>query len=423
MLAVILAGGKGTRIKEYDESLPKPMLSIAGKPILQWQIESLKSEGVYDFLLVVCYKYQKIADFFGDGSEFGVKIKYFIEPEPMGTAGALFKIELPDEFLLINGDLIFDFTLEDMLSFHRQKQALITLFTHPSSHPFDSSAVFVDKNSQVMALEKNKENSFSNLSNAGIQIVNKKAFLSLRQKQFMLFDKDVVRPNIENGSVYSYCCSEYCADVGTPERFQKAEKDLLIGLPEKFRNHQKRKAVFLDRDGTINQHKGYIFHPSQIELIPGVANAINTFHGLGYLVIIITNQPVVARGECSEVELETIHNRLIYLLAKQGAYIDDIYYCPHHPDSGFEGENKAYKIDCECRKPKPGMIFEAADKWNIDLKQSFMAGDSLIDVQTAINSGCQPVIVGNIENSENALTYHSLNEFAKALEKDERIIK
>lgn len=258
MLAVILAGGKGTRIREYDDCLPKPMLSIAGKPILQRQIECLKSEGFSDFLLVVCYKYRKIADYFGDGRKFGVNINYYIESEPMGTAGALFKTDLPQEFLLINGDLIFDFTLNDMLLFHRKNKALISIFTHPSSHPFDSLAVFTDSKSRVKFVGRNSETCFSSLSNAGIQLINKKALENIKPESFMNFDKDVLEPNIKSGKVFSYFCTEYCSDVGTPERFAVAENDILSGLPERRRNNQKKKAVFLDRDGTIYKSAGYI---------------------------------------------------------------------------------------------------------------------------------------------------------------------
>ena len=421
MVVVILAGGQGKRLKKIYSDIPKPMIQIAGKPILQWQIELLKREGIFDFILIVGYKYKTIIEYFGDGSTFGIHIDYYIEPEPMGTAGALFNIDLPEEFLLINGDLVFDFTLKDMLSFHRKKEADITLFTHPSSHPFDSMVVRTDACERALSMQKGiaGEKYFSNLGNAGICLIKKKALEIIKPKAFMSLDTDVIIPNIEQGNVFSYQCSEYVKDAGTPERIVQIKTEIKCGLPEHTRNSCPKKVVFLDRDGTVNEYKGFISAPEQLELIPGAAQAINTFHRLGYLVIIITNQPVVARGECSEEALKTIHHRLQYLLAKENAFIDDIFYCPHHTDSGFEGENKAYKVDCDCRKPKPGMILKAASKWNIDLSRSFMAGDSQRDVQTAINAGCRPVFISKKENSENVVHYSSLKEFAKALKKDE----
>ena len=421
MLTVIVAGGFGKRIKEYCSELPKPMINICGKPILQWQIESLKAQGVTDYLIIVGYYSEIIMAHFGDGSRFGVHIDYYVEQEPMGTAGALFKTELPNEFLYVNGDLIFDFTLKDMLTFHRKKEADITLFTHPTSHPFDSMIVRVDACERVLSMQKGiaAEKTFSNLGNAGICVIKKKALDNISHKAFMSLDEDVIIPNIEHGNVFSYCCAEYVKDSGTPERIAQIETEIKSGLPEKKKNVYPKKAVFLDRDGTVNEYKGFISVPEQLELIPGAAQAINIFHRLGYLAIIITNQPVVARGDCSEEELKIIHHRLQYLLAKEGAYVDDIFYCPHHPDSGFEGENKVYKCACDCRKPKPGMILKAASKWNIDLSRSFMAGDSKRDVQTAINAGCRPVLISEKEN-DNTKHYSTLMEFAETLEKNEK---
>lgn len=423
MVAVLLAGGLGKRVKELYDTIPKPMIPIAGKPILQWQIESLKAHEIKDFLIIVGYKHHVITSYFGDGSRFGVHIDYYTESEPMGTSGALFQLDLPEEFLLLNGDLVYDFTLKDMLTFHRKKEADITLFTHPTSHPFDSMIVRVDACERVLSMQKGiaAEKTFSNLGNAGICVIKKKALDNISHKAFMSLDEDVIIPNIEHGNVFSYCCAEYVKDAGTPERIAQIEAEIKSGLPAQKRNAYPKKAVFLDRDGTVNRYKGYISSPEQMELIPGAAQAINTFHRLGYLVMIITNQPVVARGECSEGELKLIHNRLQYLLAKENAYIDDIFYCPHHPDSGFEGENKAYKCECDCRKPKPGMILKAAGKWNLDLKQSWMAGDSESDVQTAINAGCRPVLISEKEN-DNAVHYSTLMEFAEALEKNEKYI-
>ncbi|MBQ3431659.1 MAG: HAD-IIIA family hydrolase [Clostridia bacterium] len=423
MVAVILAGGQGKRVKEIYGDIPKPMIEMAGKPVLQWQIESLKAHEIKDFLIIVGYKHHGITSYFGDGSRFGVHIDYYTESEPMGTAGALFQLDLPEEFLLLNGDLVFDFTLIDMLTFHRKKEADITLFTHPTSHPFDSMIVRVDACERVLSMQKGfaAEKTFSNLGNAGICVIKKKALDNISHKAFMSLDEDVIIPNIEHGNVFSYCCAEYVKDAGTPERIAQIEAEIKSGLPALKKNAYPKKAVFLDRDGTVNRYKGYISSPEQIELIPGAAQAINTFHRLGYFVMIITNQPVVARGECSEEELKLIHNRLQYLLAKENAYIDDIFYCPHHPDSGFEDENKAYKCECDCRKPKPGMILKAAGKWNLDLKQSWMAGDSESDVQTAVNAGCRPILISKKEN-DNAVHYATLKEFAEALEKNEKYI-
>lgn len=415
MKAVILCGGFGKRMGKLSLNIPKPMTIVSGKNVLLRQVETLKREGITDFIFVTGYLGEKIKDFFGNGSDFGVSISYFEETEPLGTAGALFKLKLKEDFLLVNGDLIFDFDLKRMSDYHRKNDSLLTLFTHPNSHPYDSTLIETNKNGVVTAiLEKNRENGFcSNLCNAGISIVSPRLLEMFSFEGEADFDRDVLKKAIKSQKVFSYKSPEYVFDMGTPERLKKAENDLenkLVFL-KNLRNPQK--AVFLDRDGTINKYKGFISDPKDFELIDKVAEAISSFRNSGYLVVVVTNQPVVARGECSEETLELIHKKMETLLGEDGAFLDEIYYCPHHTDKGFENEIKELKIDCDCRKPKPGMIFTAAEKFNIDLEKSFMVGDSLRDVETAVNAGCRAVFVGDKKKSpSDALFFESLYDFA-----------
>ena len=155
----------------------------------------------------------------------------------------------------------------------------------------------------------------------------------------------------------------------------------------------KKRAVFLDRDGTINRYVGFLRDIGQFELLPGVAKAIKRINESDYLCIVVTNQPVIARGEVTVEELAEIHNKMENLLQVQAAHIDGIYFCPHHPDKGFEGEISGLKIECDCRKPKPGMLLRAAEDYNIDLSQSWVIGDSERDVQTGINAGCRTILL------------------------------
>jgi D,D-heptose 1,7-bisphosphate phosphatase len=146
---------------------------------------------------------------------------------------------------------------------------------------------------------------------------------------------------------------------------------------------------------TINVSKGFISKAKDLELLPGAAEAIRGINNSGYLAIVITNQPVIARGEASLEDLEEIHNKLETDLGRAGAYLDDIFFCPHHPDKGFPGERPEYKIDCSCRKPKPGLFFQAAKKYNIDLSQSYMIGDEEKDREAANAAGCKPVRISS----------------------------
>lgn len=156
---------------------------------------------------------------------------------------------------------------------------------------------------------------------------------------------------------------------------------------------RKQKAVFLDRDGTINVLKGFLKKTEDFELLPGVAEAIKKLNGSQYITIVATNQPVIARGECTWEELEEIHKKMETVLGRQNAYIDDLFFCPHHPNKGYEGEVLELKIDCECRKPKIGMFIDAAKKYNIDLSQSWYIGDTTVDIQAGINAGMRTILL------------------------------
>ena len=412
MKVVIMAGGKGTRIASVKSDVPKPMIPIAGKPILEWQIECLKSQGLTDITLVIGYLGHVIKEYFGDGSKFGVKIDYFVEETPLGTAGALFKMNLKEDFLLLCGDVILDVDFHRFIDFHRTEKAWASLMAHPNGHPYDSSLLVteilppqqsgglpVDTHRVIRWMNKEDERLYyKNRVNAGIEIISPE-LLCETMKHFVPrhpetpdkidLDRDVLKPNIPSGKIFAYDTPEYIKDMGTPDRYYEVEKDILSGKVKARNLSQKQKAVFLDRDGTINKYVGFLRSADEFELLPGVAEAIKTINKSGYLAIVITNQPVIARGECTWEELQRIHDKMETELGKEGAFLDAIYVCPHHPDKGFEGERPEYKLDCDCRKPKSGLFLQAARDFNIDLSQSIMIGDSERDVEAGNKVGCK----------------------------------
>ena len=155
--------------------------------------------------------------------------------------------------------------------------------------------------------------------------------------------------------------------------------------------NRKQRAIFLDRDGTINRYVGFLRRPEELELLDGAAEAIRRINQSGYLAIVVTNQPIIARGEVTWEGLDAIHRKLETMLGHEGAYLDDILICPHHPDKGFLGERLEYKIDCDCRKPKPGLLRQAAEWYNIDMENSWMIGDQPQDEEAGKAAGCQTV--------------------------------
>ena len=419
MKAVIMAGGFGKRLAGFYGDRPKPMIEICGRPVLEYQIENLKKSGITDIIIVVHHMKNHIMNYFADGAALGVNISYYEEKIPLGTAGALFKIKerLSEDFLLINGDLIFSVDFQRMIDYHRKNDALATLFVHPNSHPYDSELIVCDENNVVTDWFKNDGyGNYKNCVNAGIHILSKSILYSTHKEGKLNLRADLLEPIIESGRIFAYHSAEYVKDMGTADRLRHVTADVEKGIVSQKRADKKQKAIFLDRDGTINKYKGYITSPNQLELINGAAEAIKKINRSGYLAIIITNQPSVAMGRLSFTVLDEIHAKLDTLLGEEGAYTDALYFCPHHPDKGFDGERAELKIRCDCRKPSGGMIRRAAEDFNIDLSKSFMVGDSDKDVLAGIDANCTPIFLTNSENTidiPNIRKYTNLYEFIK----------
>jgi len=399
MKAVVMAGGKGTRMAGVCAELPKPMLPLFGKPILEREIEVLAREGFADIVLVIGHLGHVIKDYFGDGTAFGVRITYCEEKEPLGTAGALALLKdalADDDFLLLNGDLLFDVDLGRFLSYHRERGGVATILTHPSQHPHDSVLVACDESERVTAFlpPDAARPTTRNRTNAGLHFFSPAIFQRFIEVKKTDLDREVLAPLAAEGKLFAYHSPEYVKDVGTRERFAKAERDLKSELVARGNLKHPQKAVFLDRDGTINRHVGFVTSPDGIELLDGAAEAIKRLNDRHVPVIVITNQPVLARGEVTEAGLSAIHARLEALLGEKGAYLTDIFTCPHHPDGGFEGEVAALKRPCDCRKPAPGLLLAAARKYNLSLGDSYMIGDSERDIEAGRRAGCHTAAIG-----------------------------
>lgn len=407
MQALILAGGKGTRLSELTRNeIPKPMVKMLGKPLLEYAIDRLKENGITDIFISIGYLHEKIEQYFGDGTKFGVSITYLYENEPLDSGGALYflKGKINSDFVICSADAMFDIDIQRMYDFHKSKNALITLFAHPNLHPYDSDLIVTDENDCVLDINlKNNVRNFyyKNLVNAGFFIVNPKALKFFTELKKINLEHDFVYHYVTQKCVFAYKSSEYIKDVGTVERFNLTLKDIQNNIVSYKNLRYKQKAIFLDRDGTINVYKGFIKSHQDIELLPNVINAIKEINNSGYLAIIVSNQPVIARGEASKEDVDECFNKIETLLGEKGAYIDGIYYCPHHPQSGFLGEVKQLKINCGCRKPKIGLIKQAQKDFNLDLNSCYIIGDTSVDIETGKNANMKSILVrtGKIEEN------------------------
>ena len=465
MKTIIMAGGRGTRISERFPDIPKPLIPIDGVPVLEREICSLRDQGFTDLILTISHMGDKIRDHFGDGSRLGVRITYFNEETPLGNAGALFLLrgQLTEDFLLLNADAVFDVDFNRMVKFHKAHGGLVTLFTHPNSHPYDSGLILADDAFRVerwLTKEDPRPEFYRNRVNAGLHVISPKVLdmAAAGEGPFggapgagtggaagagtggaagagsgvkidvsrigqagddgkiykVDLDRRLLKPLAGSGQMYCYDSPEYVKDMGTPERYDAVCRDFLAGTVQAKNLKEPQKAVFLDRDGTINKYVGFLRKIDQFELLPGVADAIRKINASGYLCIVVTNQPVIARGEVTVPELEEIHRKMETLLGLEGAYLDGLYYCPHHPHKGYAGEVPELKIECSCRKPKPGMLLKAAEEYNIDLSRSWMVGDGRQDVEAGKNAGCKTALIGREELGQDA-SVSSLLEFARKI--------
>ena len=405
--AIILAGGAGTRLRERLGDLPKPMIPIAGKPLLEHQVELCRRFGFTDLVFFVHYRANLIEKHFGDGSKWGVTIRCVLEKEPLGTAGAVLEGfgTLADRFVVLYGDTMVNVDLDRIWKAHEQAGVEATLLLHPNDHPLDSDLVEVEGGSRVTAFHNRPHPAGvwrQNLVNAGLYVIEKRALAPFRAARsspeasapLLDFGKDIFPEMLRSGGkLLGYNSPEFIKDIGKPERYDRVCEQFANGTIARSSLAVKQRAVFLDRDGTLIPDMDCLRSADGLDLLPGVAAAVRDLNHHAWRTVVITNQPVIAKGWATEVELQHMHNKLETLLGLEHAFLDRIYFCPHHPEKGFPGERPELKIECDCRKPKTGMIQRAVEELNIDLAQSWLVGDTTTDVQTARNAGLRSILV------------------------------
>lgn len=399
--AVILAGGRGTRLRERLGGRPKPLVDLCGVPLLERQVWLLKRYGFTHVLVLVNHAADQIVEFCASRDNWGLDVTCVDDGEPRGTAGATLAAfeHLTEEFLVVYGDTMLEVDLSRFHAFHRDRRDVAaTLFLHPNDHPHDSDLVEVDDTDRVLAFHPyphTGERDLPNLVNAALYWVCREALAPWKSKRgTMDFGKDLFPAMLEQGLILQgYNSPEYIKDIGTPGRLDRVCADFDSGKVQRASLAHPQPVVFLDRDGTLNREVDHLNDPEQLKLLPGVAAAVRRLNRSEYRCCVVTNQPVVARGECSFAGLRAIHNRLETRLGEGGAYLDRIYVCPHHPHRGFDGERPELKIDCDCRKPRTGMIERAAEDFNLDRAASWLVGDTSVDVETARRAGLKSVLV------------------------------
>lgn len=397
MKVVVLAGGKGTRLGL--DGLPKVMVPIGGVPLLERTIRAAIGYGFKEFIFLTGHLGDVIASHFNDGSPLGAKIEYVREPQPLGTAGCFNQVRerLSEPFLVIYGDILMDVDLRAFANFGLNKGGAGTLFAHPNDHPFDSDLLEVNAEGRVLAVHPKPhlpETHYPNLVSAALYMLSPRALDFVDRGNASDWGKDVFPRLASLEPLYAYRSCEYLKDIGTPERLARAERHVREGRLERLALRTAKPAVFLDRDGVINEERGGVHSAEDVKLIPGVAKAIKRLNDAAIPVICVTNQPDLAKGMMTWDDLRAVTGEIDNRLAREaGAYIDDIFFCPHHPERGWAGEVVDLKIACDCRKPRDGLLRQAAMLHHIDLERSWLVGDRYCDIAAASLAGTRSILV------------------------------
>lgn len=408
MKVVFLAGGRGSRISELFPDIPKPLIPIDGVPVLEREIISLRDQGFTDIILTIGYMAEKIQTYFGDGGKWNVNISYFVEEIPLGNAGALFKLNLKEDFLLLNADVVFDVDINRMVEYHKGHGGVVTLFTHPNSHPYDSGLIVADKNGEVnawLAKEDVRPAFYKNRVNAGLHVISPKALEMSGIKadevgkkidgkvMTVNIDRHILKPLCGTHTMFCYDSPEYVKDMGTPERYEGVCRDYKAGVVQEKNLKNRQKAIFIERSGVINKYVRFLCATEELELTEDATEAIKLINTSGYLAVLVSNQPTIEGGEVMWDELNEIHNKMETELGKQGAYLDAIYIYPHHPYKGDDGETVELKNVYGCRSMELGMFIKASRELNIDLNKSWMIGNSDSNVEAGNAVGCKSIKV------------------------------
>ncbi|MFT8246077.1 HAD-IIIA family hydrolase [Roseomonas sp. BN140053] len=425
MKVVILNGGKGTRLGLSDR--PKPMVPVAGRPLLERLLDVGKASGFEDYVFLNGHLAEVIEAHFGDGAGYGVRIRHVREAAPLGTAGAIREARalLTEPFLVIYGDILIDVDLAHFAAFHRARGGIGTLFVHPNDHPQDSDLVEADETGRIRRFLSKPHAAgavLPNLVSAALYVLDPAAIGHVPPQGASDWGHDVFPAIVAAGGVlHAYRSLEYAKDIGTPDRLARGEADLASGRVERLSRRQPKPAVFLDRDGVLNAEINGVHRPDDLVLLDGAGAALRRINRSGIPAICVTNQPDVAKGLVSPEALRQVFAALDTALARDGAYLDDLYHCPHHPERGWPGEVAALKVDCECRKPKPGMLLAAARDHNLDLARSWMIGDRYADVVAAQAAGARAVLVrtghgGSDRDRHDSTPDHVADNLAEAVD-------
>ncbi len=390
--AVILAGGRGTRLSPITNNIPKPMIEFHGKPFLEYLIEMLKRQGFTRILLLLGYLPEVIQNYFKDGGKWGIIIEYSTSPveNETSTRIRLAKHSIDPIFLLMYCDNYWPMQFDDLWERYvlANVQAQFVVYSNTDGYTRDN--LRIDNDGYIILYDKNR--TIPNLSGVDIGfVILKRSLIDMLTNDNVSFENAVYPKLVENHQLKAYITDHRYYSVGSHDR---------LPLTDKFLANDP--AIFLDRDGVLNKKMAraqYVCSWDEWEWMPGAKEALRLLKEAGYKVFVITNQPGIARGSMSEFALNKIHGKMKKEVAEGGGRIDAIYYCPHGWDDG-----------CDCRKPKPGMLFMAQKDFHLDLTKTIFIGDDERDEMAGRAAGCPTILVNDNYPLLNAVKEKIIND-------------
>lgn len=387
--AVILAGGYGTRMRPFTDTNPKPMYPFNGKPFLEYLIEQVKGFGIKKVTILLGYMPEKITEYFGDGRRWGINIEYSVTPVDNETGLRLYKAlkegKIDDVFLMMYCDNYCPIDYRRLIREFETNEADIQFTAYANNDDYTKNNIKLDETGKVEIYDKKRTAKGLKGVDIGYAVV-KRDVLELIPEENENFEKSVYPQLVDRGSMYATVTEHRYYSIGSWERIKLAES---FFTPKKI--------IFLDRDGTLNVRPPkacYIEKPEDFIWLPEARKAVKLLKDNGYEIVLISNQPGIARGCLTEAALDAIHKKMQIELAETGAKIDHIYYCPHDWDEG-----------CECRKPKPGMLFAAQKDLSVDLTKCWMLGDDERDMHAGGDAGCKCMYVSEYHPLIEAVNY------------------
>jgi len=368
----VLAGGLGTRLRRVLGDVPKPMADVAGRPFLEWQIDGFHQQGFDRFVLLVGHRKEAVVGHLGDGARLGVRVEYSMEDEPLGTGGAFLKAvrQFPcRDFVLVNGDTYFMIPLQTLVQRAQQAPGTLWVASRLTADPARYGTLEVDRQGSVARFRAAAAGLSEGFINGGIY-TGAAAVLD-GTGPVRSFEADVLPGLAARGVLRTVAYGEPFIDIGVEEDYAVAQTSI-----PRWQSARKRKAIFLDRDGILVEDPGYIKEPAQVRLKRECLGFLKEARARDYLLIVVTNQGGVAKGKMSLDDVGRVNDHISTELRREGVVLDDILVCPHHPD----GVVAEYSRQCLDRKPDPGMILRAAERWNLDLERSMLVGDKDSDV-------------------------------------------